>query len=199
MLKVAAVWVPEKSAPFQKRVFHFVYNTWWLVYCVLIYQPAESGVLFETWNYLVFIRCLRDQFNHLICLYKLYRWFHRRTEIMYIIKILQSKQFYYDDYEGLRQNEIFMKHKKGADVWGRIFLLGVNFICLSMFFSVFYVFIFKYESQYEEMEDGTFIYNQILPASLKLPYNITTRTTFIFTFIFEIFALDIYGWMIVGK
>lgn len=199
ILKVAGIWIPNNTDTIKEKTFHYAYDIFWLIYCLLLYQPAESAVMFQTWNLLTIVRSLRDQFNHLICIYKLYVWFTKRKLILNVIKRLQSKRFVYDgDEEYVKSNEIFKRHKKESEIWARIFLFGVNFICLNMCFSVLYLFIFHGDEQYKLDDDGNLIYAQVLPALLIVPYKRDTRITFILTFIFEILALDIYGWMIIG-
>lgn len=198
ILKVAGVWMPNKKTSITKRLLYYSYNTFWIVYCVLLYQPTESAVMFQTWDFLIIVRSLRDQFNHLICIYKLYVWFTKRKLILYIIKMLQSKRFVYDDDEYINAKEIIRKHKRVAEFWAKIFLLGVNFICLNMCFSVLYLFIFRSNEQYKMDDTGNLIYAQDLYATIITPFKITKKVTYILTFLFEILALDIYGWMIIG-
>lgn len=197
MLKVAGVWIPGNETSTKKRIFFYIYDIFWITYCVILYQPAESAVMFQTSNFSTIVRALRDQFNHLICLYKLFIWFTQRKLILYIMETLQNNKFVYND-EAIDAEGIFKKYKKEADTWAKIFLLGVNFICLNMCFSVLYLFLFHSNALYKADDKGNLIYTQELPASLFVPYDRTTKTTFILTFIFEIFALDIYGWMIIG-
>lgn len=199
ILKVAGVWIEDERKPLKTRILYYIYNAHWLIYCLFLYQPIETAVLFQTWDFLTFVRSLRDQFNHLICIYKIYVWFTKRSLILYIMKTLQNKKFEYEDYENFRPNEIYKKYLNVANTWAKIFLFGVNFICFNMCVAILYVFIFKYDSQYVVDEDGTVIYNQKFAGDLLLPYKVTSRTIFLLTFIFEILGLDIYGWMIIGK
>lgn len=199
ILRVAGVWIEDDNRSFKSRLLNYLYNAYWLIFCLLLYQPIESGTLFEKWDLLKFVRSLRDQFNHLICFYKLFVWFTNRKLLLSIMRTLQSKKYVYEEFENFKPNEIYKEHKKVSTIWAKIFLCGVNFICLNMCFSILYIFIFKYDSQYAVDDDGTVIYNQKFPGDLLLPYKVTNRTIFFFTFIFQVVALDIYGWMIIGK
>nr|XP_022917888.1 putative odorant receptor 92a [Onthophagus taurus] len=67
-----------------------------------------------------------------------------------------------------------------------------------MALSVFYVYIFKSNDYYVTLNDGTIIYNQKLPVTLSTPFNQNTRISVLFHFLFELIALDIYGWIIIG-
>lgn len=199
ILKVAGIWIEDKNKPLKNRFLSYLYNTFWIVFCLILYQPIETGVLFQTVDLLKLARSLRDQGNHLTCIFKLCVWFKNRKLILYVLKSLQSRKFEYEDYGDFEPNKIYKAHRRESNSWAKIFLFGVNFICLNMCFSILYVFIFKYDSQYIVDDDGDVIYNQKFGGDLSLPFKVRNRTTFLLTFIFQVVALDIYGWMIIGK
>lgn len=199
ILKVAGVWVPSKYKTTTTKALHNVYNISVLVFCVCIYQPAESAVLFLNFEPIVFVRCLRDQLNHFFCIYKLLLWFRKRKTIVNIMNSLQGGEFVYENCSDFRPEEIMERYKLQSDRWAKMFLFGVNFICFNMFLSVAYVFVFESDGQYRVTENGNLIYDQKLPVNLRTPFSKSTKLGFMLHFIFEIVALDVYGWGIIGK
>nr|AVH87288.1 odorant receptor 47 [Holotrichia parallela] len=169
-----------------------------LTYCLLIYQPAETIVMFKSWNLSLLVKSLRDQLNHFICIYKIFLWFTKRRQILNILKGLQSQEFMYEKYNKYNPGKILYKYKTKSDRWSKLFLYGVNGICFNMTLSVLYVYIFKYRDYSSEDEEGNLIYTQKLPVTLITPFKQNTRLGFILHFIFMILPLDIYGWIIIG-
>lgn len=198
ILKFGGIWIDDKATPLKNCISRYAYNLFWIIYCIFLYQPSESAIMFTTSDVLKAVRSLRDQFNHLSCIFKLIIWFTNRRIILHVMRSLQSKKFEYEDFEQFKSNEIYKEHEKESRIWTKIFLFGVNSICLNMCFSILYVFIFYYKDLYVTDDDGTLIYNQELAVDLVLPYKITNRTIFLLTFTFQIVALDIYGFMIIG-
>ena len=199
ILKVAGVWVPSEYKTTTTKVLRNVYNISVLVFCICIYQPAESAVLFLNFEPITFVRCLRDQLNHFICIYKMLLWFRKRKTIVDVMNLLRGGKFVYENCGDFRPDEIVKRYKLQSDRWTKMFLFGVNFICFNMFLSVAFVFVFDGDEQYHINESGSLIYDQKLPVNLRTPFLKTTRLGFMLHFIFEIVALDIYGWGIIGK
>lgn len=199
ILKVAGVWYDDGIKPFTNRLLRLSYNTFWIIYCLFLYQPIETAVTFQTFELTKIVRSLRDQFNHISCIFKLIGWLKNRKMILEIMRTLQSRKFEYEDFENFKSNDIYRKYRQESNIWTKIFLLGVNSICLNMCFSILFVFIFNYDKQYILDDDGTIIYDQPLAVDLVLPYKISNRIIFISTFAFQVIALDIYGWMIIGE
>lgn len=196
ILKTCGMWIPKKDESF--KVFKYAYSFILVFYSVCLYLPTEIAVLFDSWSLGVLVRSFRDMLNHLICLYKMFTWFRKRKQILEVIEILQSKEYTtYEEVDDYSPVDILKKHKKESDNWMKLFLVGVNAICINMCLSVLYVFIFDYETQYVE-KDGKLIYDQKLPVTIRIPFERTSRTSVLLSFVFEIIPLDIYAWIIVG-
>lgn len=195
VLRTCGMWLPTKDETY--KVLKWLYTIIILVYCLFLYYPAEAAVLFDELSLSIIVRSFRDMMNHICCQYKLFNWFLRRKRIIKCMKVLQTKEFIYEEHEDFSPKNILKQNKREADIWAKVFLIGVNGICINMVLTVLYVFLFQSEDQYVEV-DGKMVYAQELPVRIRIPFDRTTKTSVLLSFVFEIIPLDIYAWIIVG-
>lgn len=103
-----------------------------------------------------------------------------------------------EELKSFSPEKILKHNKKKADIWMKVFLIGVNSICVNMSISVLYVMIFNSKDNYVLRSDGKTVYSQELPVHIRLPFERDTKIAVFLAFLFEIIALDAFAWIIVG-
>lgn len=201
-LKFCALWFYQSSdlvtSSQTKHLQHF-YNLFWLIYSNVCYLPFEILYIFFGGDLDIFLRGLRDIGNHVSLVFKAMNYLRKRQEILKILEILQcSNKYEYEDFGSFRQKLIVEREKKQAKMWTFYFFVFCNLICLTMFVSGLFVFLFNSEGEFIE-NFGVRVYNQKQPINTISPFGSGTRSKFIVTFIYTILAGMVYAWMIVGK
>lgn len=200
LLKLSGFWIYDVNTPSRIKYSQLIYNVFWTIYLHFCYLPTELLYPFfhidDGLN--TVLRALRDGGNHWALLYKAINYYKTREDLLKLMKILQSNRFKYENSETFNPKLIVQIEKKQAFRWTLYFWCFCNTICLTMFLSGLYVFIFEQDKQFLEV-DGEQIYVQKLPVYTVSPFGYGTRKAYLLTFFTTIVALTFYAWMIVGK
>lgn len=194
LLKVGGMWLPHERMSRITRNLLIAYNFSCILLCEFFYTPSEYYILKDFHDDLYkIIDSLSLTLTHTLGMAKLAVWYLKRKEIKYVIDMITSDEFMYEDCGDFQPRKIFQEQKAKREFVNIVFIVfGVAVTLLKQIAAAL-----KLHSASDE-HFRTVTCANILPWNTWIPFSYDTKGACGWAMVFQAYPLAIFACQIIG-